>query len=68
MYFDRNAKDLPTLIPGQNVRVQNTDSGRWEKAVVVSDCNEPRSYIVNTDEGKTLRRNRVHIRVQSLLL
>ena len=65
MYFDRKSKDLPPLIPGQNVRVQNTDSGHWEKATVISDCNQPRSYILNTEDGKNLRRNRVQIRESS---
>ena len=62
MYFDRRSKDLPPLIPGQDVRIQNSQSGQWEKAKVLSKCEEPRSYLVSTPEGQTYRRNRVHLR------
>lgn len=61
MYHDKQAKDLPTLHPGQPVRVQDS-SGKWQEAEVVEKCNEPRSYIVATPSGQSLRRNRVHLR------
>ena len=62
MYHDRKSKDLPPLIPGQNVRIQNSQSGQWEKGKIVSKCEEPRSYLVKNPEGHTLRRNRIHLR------
>ena len=61
-YHDRNTQDLPPLIPGQSVRIQNYHTGKWDTAKVSQKCNEPRSYLVDTPEGQTLRRNRVHIR------
>ena len=61
-YFDRKSKDLPPLIPGQDIRFQNNQSGQWEKAKVLSKCEEPRSYVVETPEGQIMRRNRVHLR------
>ena len=62
MYFDRRSKDLPPLISGQDVCIQNSQYGQWEKAKVLSKCEEPRSYLVSTPEGQTYRRNRVHLR------
>ena len=43
MYFDRSSKNLPPLIPGQDVRIQNSQSGQWKKAKVLSKCEKPRS-------------------------
>ena len=34
---------------------------KWKPAIVEAKTNHPRSYIVQTDDGKELRRNRVHI-------
>ena len=61
MYYDRNAKDLPDLTPGQQVRHQD-QSGKWQEATVLEKCDEPRSYLVQTPRGQELRRNRVQLR------
>ena len=58
----RGATDLARLIPGQDVRVQDTTTGVWQPAKVVSLCPEPRSYNVQSPSGNMLRRNRRHIR------
>ena len=60
-YHDRHAHDLPPLITGQDVYVQNQQTGLWKPATVQAKCMEPRSYVVETDDGQTLRRNRRHI-------
>ena len=44
VYFDRNAKPLSTLTPGDLVRIQN--GSRWEPAVVMAEDPSPRSFIV----------------------
>ena len=62
MYSDKKSRDLPPLMPGQVVRVENQSTGKWDKAEVIDKCDEPRSYFLKTPEGQTLRRNRVHIR------
>ena len=59
---DRGVKDLSTLLPGQSVLVRNHQSGRWLPATVSGKCDEPRSYMVTTPNGNTLRRNRCHLR------
>jgi len=61
-YHDRHVHDLPPLIPGEAVTVQNHVSKRWSPAVVKSVCPEPRSYIVEAENGSVLRRNRRDIR------
>ena len=61
----RGATDLARLIPGQDVRVQDTTTGVWQPAKVVSLCPEPRSYNVQSPSGNMLRRNRRHIRETS---
>ena len=61
-YHDRKAKDLPPLTPGQPVRFQDHPSSKWKEGVIQKKGPEPRSYVVETPTGQTLRRNRVHIR------
>ena len=57
--YDRSAKDLPPVIPGQDVRIQDPQSGRWTPATVTKST--PRSYLVQTPSGGILRRNSRHI-------
>ena len=45
--------------------MQDTTTGIWQPAKVVSLCPEPRSYNVQSPSGNTLRRNRRHIRETS---
>ena len=56
MYHDRTSKPLPTLKEGDVVRVQH--NGNWARGEVSQVHSAPRSYIVNTEEGSALRRNR----------
>ena len=62
-YHDRNAKELPKLDEGSTVRVYQHNNpaikAKWStKAKVVEQHHTPRSYIIRTEEGQTLRRNR----------
>lgn len=61
-YFDRNTHDLPPLNPGDHVTVQNHVNKQWSPATVKSLAPEPRSYIIESQNGTTLRRNRRDIR------
>ena len=61
-YYDRTAKDLNELKPGDTVRVKPEGllkGQEWKKGTVSQNCGY-RSYDVNVD-GKLLRRNRVHL-------
>lgn len=60
-YHDQSSRDLPAVAPGREVRIQDHNTGRWSPAKIVSTGPEPRSYIVQTPTGSTLRRNRRHI-------
>ena len=61
-YYNRGAMDLETLQHGDVVRVQPTGfNDQWQKAQVNRSAGI-RSYEVITDTGKTLRRNRRHLR------
>ena len=62
-YYDRTAKDLNELNPGDTVRVKPEGllkGQEWKKGTVSQNCGY-RSYDVNVD-GKLLRRNRVHLK------
>ncbi len=61
---DTHTKDFSSLVPGQTVRIQDQNTGHWTPGNMVSQC-EPRSCIVSTPNGSTLRRkscNCVHLR------
>ena len=58
-YHDRSAKPLSGLNPDDSIRVHNGSS--WEPAVVLARHDAPRSYIVATERGSEIRRNRRHI-------
>lgn len=55
-FHDRRAHDLPPLKPGDVVRVQQRDG--LTRGVVTAAHSSPRSYVVETEHGTTLRRNR----------
>jgi hypothetical protein len=58
-YFDTNTRPLSTLRPGDVVRVRHDEE--WRRGRVVLTHDTPRSYIVETEDGSTLRRNRRHL-------
>ena len=61
-FFDRHSgRELPPLHNEQQVRIQNPLTGHWDLAKVITKC-DPRSYIVEDNCGRRLRRNRQHIR------
>ncbi len=58
-YYDRSAKKLPSLEAGEGVRISK---GRyWQPAIVERKHETPRSYVVQTQDGQTYRRNRRHL-------
>ena len=58
-YHDRQVPNLPALEKGEFVRMRV--GKQWKPAIVTKNANEPRSYLVQTPEGKTYRRNRSHL-------
>ena len=63
--YNRRAKDLPSLELGEVVRVQpltgKSKPSQWKKAVITKTLPN-RSYELNTESGKSFRRNRVHLK------
>ena len=41
MFHDRTAHDLPPLVPGQDVRILDNQTGKWKPATITSRCAEP---------------------------
>ncbi|XP_068670942.1 uncharacterized protein [Montipora foliosa] len=63
-HYNQHAKELPTLLEGETVRVApqpGNRSQKWFKAVV-QDQTDVRSYNVRTQDGGMFRRNRRHLR------
>ena len=58
----RAMQPLASLIPGQDVRVRDTQTDTWQPAKVISIDVHPRSYNVLTPTSNVLRRNRRHLR------
>ena len=59
--YNRQAKDLPQIHVGEGCRVRRF--GRWKRAVVIGRTGpKGRSYIIRTEEGREIRRNRKDIK------
>ena len=60
-YYNRYTKELPELHKDQAIYVQDPVRKTWNPAKVISQGDTPRSYIVETETGAQLRRNRIHL-------
>ena len=55
-YHDRSPKESAEISPGSTVRIHN--GYNWPtKAKIIEKDKSPRSYVVETEAGQTLRRN-----------
>ena len=59
--YNQHARPLTSLDAGQPVRTQTAD-GSWTLATVLAKHSNPRSYVIETNQGRQIRRNRRHIR------
>ena len=57
-YHDQNAKPLEVLEMGNSVRIRDNEKAVWEEKGKVIQEVAPRSYLVKTERGRLLRRNR----------
>ena len=56
--FDKRCTDLPNLLAGQSVRIQNP-KGDWDKqATILNSRDNARSYEAQGPDGETILRNR----------
>ena len=60
-YYDKTARDLPSLTIGENVYFQHPNKPGWVKGVIKSKLSS-RSYIIESESGVLYRRNRIHIK------
>ena len=62
-YYNLHTRDLPALAEGDVVRMKPFQLGTkmWKKGIVTSRLDE-RSYVVETPDGETYRRNRYYLR------
>ena len=62
-YYDKNAHDLIELREGDQVTVQPYGKNQYWKMAVVTEKFEYRRYMVELENGKSLVRNRRHLRL-----
>ena len=59
-YTNQHSTQLPELNPGDNVRIR--EDNMWLlKGTVIKKHHTPRSFVVQTTDGRTFRRNRQHL-------
>ncbi|KAL7850718.1 hypothetical protein SRHO_G00200670 [Serrasalmus rhombeus] len=57
-----STRNLPALQPGQSVKDKKDEEKGWHMlATVLTKAPEPRSYLVQTEQGTITRRNRRHL-------
>ena len=61
--YDRGTKDLPPLTLGSKVVLYDVTTRLWDTSAVVTEILPFRRYGLRTDGGRSLTRNRVHLRV-----
>ncbi|XP_054918600.1 uncharacterized protein [Dermacentor andersoni] len=62
IHYDRSARNLSPLTPGQRVTTYDTLQRTWAPAIVLRPAATPRSTIVKTEDGHEIRRTREHLR------
>ncbi|XP_044759023.1 uncharacterized protein LOC123316837 [Coccinella septempunctata] len=62
LYFNKNTRPLPDLKEGQNVTVYNHVKKYWQPGQIVREHQSPRSFVVKTEKGEIIRRNRIDLR------
>ena len=64
--YDKTAQQpLRSLFPEDRIRVFDPASGTWTPGIVQRVADTPRSYLVATEKGGTLRRDRRHLQFRS---
>ena len=54
-YYDQNTKEMKELRSGKGVRMLRDRT--WEPVTILEKADEPRSYILKIENGRTYRRN-----------
>ena len=62
LHDGKSTRELQKLVPGQPVSVFQPKTKTWTPATLKEQMNQPRSYIVQTNSGSELRRNRIQLK------
>ena len=65
-HHDKRARDLPKLKEGQSVFFEQKENENWKLGQIIDQYN-PRSYVVQNEDGVKYRRNRVKIRPTDII-
>lgn len=60
-YYNRTAKVLKSLVPGQKILYKKNPTSYWSPGMIIEKCQEPKSYVIKDQDGNMYRRNRQHI-------
>jgi hypothetical protein len=61
-YYDRSAHDKLPFVQNQNVRYRDESTGTWKLAKIVQEHTTPRSYWLQNENNKLIRRNSYHLK------
>lgn len=61
-HYNNRARQLPVLPLHQRVRIQDPVSRRWYQTGTVEAQPRPRQYDIRLPSGRTIQRNRIHLR------
>ncbi|XP_045136243.1 uncharacterized protein LOC123519099 [Portunus trituberculatus] len=61
-HYNNRARQLPVLPLHQRVRIQDPVSHRWYQTGTVEAQPRPRQYDIRLPSGRTIQRNRIHLR------
>ena len=66
-YYNRSSRALPPLRIGTAVRIQDHETGRWNKVGIVVGTGKHRNYHVKVPSGRVFWRNRSYLRPCSVI-
>jgi len=61
-HYNQHAHRKVSFAPEQPVHVQKRIQGTRSKAKIIAPAGTPRSYVIQTDDGSTLRRSTQHVK------
>lgn len=60
-YYNKNAVKLKPVNVGEKIMFKRTPTSVWYPGTIIETCKEPRSFIIQGQDGSTYRRNRQHV-------
>ena len=66
-YYNRSAKELPGLKPGEHIALYNQSSSKWDTHGTILQRISKRRYTIKLESGSILQRNRKYLRPRNPL-